>query len=302
MAPITNRPPLRLPTPPRNAPQQAARPQRQARAQPQTLLQQGVSFFEQNRSQLTRLGTAGMRANTQLTDARNAYRRVQRSANTPNRQPVTFVRNSTTSMGRALRPARIAGGLYGFANNVRRLPGQGATAFRDIRTALRSGSTQDRVRAERSSRQALHTASTVADTAAAARRNLRAANFAAPRLARRYAPQLTQRLGTAATRLAESSAARAATRVLTNRAVTTTARIAARTAGRFVPGVNVAIAALDIREARRALADPNASTGRRVTSVVTALGSSIAATNIPIVSQIGGAISTVSSAIGAFFS
>ncbi len=300
MAPITNRPQLRLPTPPRNAPQQP--PARPRTAPPQTLLQQGVSFFEQNRSQLARVGTAGLRANAQITDARNAYRRAQRTGNAPNRQPVTFVRNSTSTLGRALRPARIGGSLFGFANNVRRLPGQGATAFRDIRTALRSGSTEDRVRAERSSRQALHTASTIADTAATARRNLRAATFAAPRLARQYAPQLTQRLGTAATRLAESSAGRLAMRVLTNGAVTSTARVAARTAGRFVPGVNYGIAALDIREARRALADPNASTGRRVTSVITALGSSAAASNIPVVSQIGGAIATVSSAIGAFFS
>ncbi|MBZ4419967.1 hypothetical protein [Myxococcus sp. RHSTA-1-4] len=76
---------------------------------------------------------------------------------------------------------------------------------------------------------------------------------------------------------------------------------AAKTLGRFAPGVNVAIAALDVANAGATLMDKNASTGKKVTSVITAVGSIAAATNIPIVSQVGAAVSTVSSIVGAFF-
>ncbi|MFE8597710.1 hypothetical protein KYC5002_19680 [Archangium violaceum] len=76
---------------------------------------------------------------------------------------------------------------------------------------------------------------------------------------------------------------------------------AAKTLGRFAPGVNVAIAAVDVANAGATLMDKNASTGKKVTSVITAVGSIAAATNIPIVSQVGAAVSTVSSIVGAFF-
>lgn len=92
-------------------------------------------------------------------------------------------------------------------------------------------------------------------------------------------------------------AAKAATRAVATSALKT----GAKAAGRFVPGVNVAIAALDTATAAATLADPKASTGKKVTSVITAAGSIVAATNIPIVSQIGGAVSAVSSFIGSFF-
>jgi len=78
-------------------------------------------------------------------------------------------------------------------------------------------------------------------------------------------------------------------------------KTAAKAAGRFVPGANVAIAALDTATAAATLADPNASTGAKVTSCITAVGSIVAATNIPVVSQIGAAVSAVSSFIGSFF-
>lgn len=76
---------------------------------------------------------------------------------------------------------------------------------------------------------------------------------------------------------------------------------AAKALGRFAPGVNVAIAAIDVANAGATLMDKNASTGKKVTSVITAVGSIAAATNIPIVSQVGAAVSTVSSIVGAFF-
>lgn len=68
-----------------------------------------------------------------------------------------------------------------------------------------------------------------------------------------------------------------------------------KAAGRFVPGVNVAIAAADTYTAARTLANPRASTWNKARTSVTALGSIVAATNIPVVSQIGAAISIGSS-------
>lgn len=76
---------------------------------------------------------------------------------------------------------------------------------------------------------------------------------------------------------------------------------AAKTLGRFAPGVNVAIAAIDVANAGATLMDKNAGVGKKVTSVITAVGSVAAATNIPVVSQVGAAVSTVSSIVGAFF-
>lgn len=78
-------------------------------------------------------------------------------------------------------------------------------------------------------------------------------------------------------------------------------KTAAKAGARFVPGLNVAIAAADTAVAAATLADPKASTGKKVTSCITAVGSIVAATNIPIVSQVGAAVSAVSSFIGSFF-
>jgi hypothetical protein len=75
----------------------------------------------------------------------------------------------------------------------------------------------------------------------------------------------------------------------------------AKGAARFAPGLNIAIAALDTANAVMTLRDPKASTGTKVCSVITAVGSIVAATNIPIVSQVGAAVSVVSGFIGSFF-
>lgn len=75
----------------------------------------------------------------------------------------------------------------------------------------------------------------------------------------------------------------------------------AKGAARFAPGLNIAIAALDTANAVATLRDPKASTGAKVCSCITAVGSIAAATNIPIVSQVGAAVSIVSGFIGSFF-
>ncbi len=77
------------------------------------------------------------------------------------------------------------------------------------------------------------------------------------------------------------------------------AKIAGKAGGRFVPGVNVAIATADTAAFVSTLNDKNASVGKKVTAGITAAGSVLAATNIPIVSQVGGAVSTASSIVGA---
>lgn len=74
-----------------------------------------------------------------------------------------------------------------------------------------------------------------------------------------------------------------------------------KAAARFTPGLNIAIAALDTANAVSTVMDPKASTGKKVTSVITAIGSIAAATNIPVVSQVGAAVSAVSGFIGSFF-
>ena len=72
----------------------------------------------------------------------------------------------------------------------------------------------------------------------------------------------------------------------------------AKAAGRFIPGANIAISALDSAKATATLADPKAPFAKKASSVVTAVGSVAAATNIPIVSQVGAGVSAVSSVVG----
>ncbi|PZR08039.1 MAG: hypothetical protein DI536_25725 [Archangium gephyra] len=293
MNPVTNRPRTQ---PPRVAPQQRTQ-------QPQSLLQQGVSFFERNRTQLQGAGAAAMRARGLLTEA-NTLRR-QRSGQQVSRFNTTRPQNTT--FGRTMRGVRLGAPIASAGMSATRLPGQLATAARDIRQAFRTGDTRA---AERSSRDALSTASTLGQTIGAPRnvtlgsqsQTVRRSLDMARRFISRSAGPVSTTVRNVASRLASSSTARVATQLASNTALRTTGRIAARTAGRFVPGANVAIAALDINEARRALQDPNAGVGRRTTAVITALGSAAAASNIPVVSQVGAAISTISSAIGAWFS
>lgn len=63
---------------------------------------------------------------------------------------------------------------------------------------------------------------------------------------------------------------------------------AARGLGRIMPGVNVAIAAVDVGLAAKTLADPKASGWKKGVAVATAGLSVAAATNIPVVSTVAG--------------
>jgi hypothetical protein len=71
-----------------------------------------------------------------------------------------------------------------------------------------------------------------------------------------------------------------------------------KAAGRFVPGLNIAMAGMDVAQAAKTFKDPNATMGQKITSGITAAGSVAAATNIPVVSQIGAAVSTAASVAG----
>ena len=104
-----------------------------------------------------------------------------------------------------------------------------------------------------------------------------------------------------AAKAALAAAGREAGEVAVKQGAKAAAGTAAKALGRFAPGVNVAIAAIDVANAGATLMDKNAGVGKKVTSVITAVGSIAAATNIPVVSQIGAAVSTVSSIVGSFF-
>ena len=112
----------------------------------------------------------------------------------------------------------------------------------------------------------------------------------------------TTHAGTAVATRVSAEAGEAALRAGTRAGASTVGRAAAR----FVPGVNVAMAAVDTglaaRDTYRAVQNPTPSNiGRAAFSGVTALGSIAAATNVPVVSQIGAGVSVVSSFIGSLF-
>jgi hypothetical protein len=246
--------------------------------------------------------------------------------------------------------AKKVGGAFGTVTNATKLPGQVATAFKDVRDAIRSGSAQARDKAIGSVATAGKTAiQTVKGGLEIARdvQKFGGAYRAASDAFRTVAPNATGKAVRAAATTAAKHAFEGATSVGDVRRAVSTAvkgaakgssiaqtvgsatRAAARTAvregseaagkaairagaraaagplakaaGRFAPGANIAIAALDVASAYSTVRDPNASTTKKVTSVITAVGSVAAATNIPVVSQVGAAVSTVSSFVGGLF-
>lgn len=73
-----------------------------------------------------------------------------------------------------------------------------------------------------------------------------------------------------------------------------------KAAARFAPGMNVAIAGLDTANFISTLNDDKASMGKKITSGITAAGSLVSASNIPIASQIGAGVSAISGLVGGF--
>lgn len=107
----------------------------------------------------------------------------------------------------------------------------------------------------------------------------------------------TPGLAGAARRTVMRSAGNAAAKAAGNTAAKTLGKAAAR----FAPGVNVAIAAYDTAVMAKDLRDPKASTTKKIASVITAAGSGVAATNIPIVSQVGAGVALISGMVREFF-
>jgi hypothetical protein len=68
-------------------------------------------------------------------------------------------------------------------------------------------------------------------------------------------------------------------------------KLALKSGGRFAPGANVAIAAADWYSAGKTLKDSKASDWKKGTKLATAAFSTVAATNIPVVSQVGAGLS-----------
>jgi hypothetical protein len=228
------------------------------------------------------------------------------------------------------RASRTAG-VLGTAASVAQLPGAAYTAFRDIRNAVQNRTAENITRAVGSGASAVSTAANVAKGVietqnlfrnfngirdAAASRILQRAPDAARTAVNRVAGETAQQvLNNASRQVTRNVAARVAGEGLeaAARAGASAARAAApgvlaatagRAASRFVPGLNVAIAAADTVAFGSEVANAvrgDVNVGKLVTSGVTALGSIAAATNIPVVSQVGAAVSTVSSLIGSFF-
>lgn len=266
------------------------------------------------------------------------------------KQQVADGTTGTQKLTTKLGVLKKAGGVAGDAVKLAKLPGTVGTAVKDVRTAARTRSAEDRSKAVDSSVKAskdlLTGTKTVLETTrdgkkiiSTYRESTRAFRQSAPNASK----ALVRKVGIAATRSAVSSttagpvkqavrasidkataksgslkvatgtanraAARAAVSAGEKAAVKTAVKTVAksgastlaRAAGRFAPGVNVAIAGYDVYQAQKDVRDPNASTGKKITSVITAAGSVVSATNIPVVSQIGAGVSTVSSLVGGFF-
>ncbi|WP_426749195.1 hypothetical protein [Myxococcus sp. Y35] len=241
--------------------------------------------------------------------------------------PVSFGSGSTVE-GANTRASRGAGAV-GLAASAAQLPGAGYLAARDVRDAFRNpnGETINKAAGSVASfastglnvvKGGLELAGNVSNFRAATNAARTAFTNAAPEALRtgaganRVVSTATdaalaggsrQVVRRAAAEVAEEGAERAA-RLAGNAArgaLRNGGTAVARAAGRFAPGLNVAIAAADTAAAISTIRDPEASAGKKITSGITALGSIAAATNIPVVSQAGAVVSTVSSFVGSFF-
>lgn len=233
---------------------------------------------------------------TAISDVRNAIRTGSRQdITTAAQSTLGTIRSglSTVQSGFQAWGARQAYNTYRAATN----------AFRTAAPAVASNVAEAAARAAtRTAHMAASGATALGSTARqVARAGAREAAEAAARAAGPLARAVTGSGSRAAARAAISAGSNAAVRAATSTAARATASTVGRAAARFAPGVNIAMAAVDTGIAVATLADPRASTGRKVTSVITAAGSIAAATNIPVVSQIGAGVSLVSSFVGSFF-
>ncbi len=239
-----------------------------------------------------------------------------------NSSNIRFAATANTARAFSSR-ANIAGNVAKGVLGAISTPSAVNNAANDISRAIKTGNSQDVNRAVQSTASA---GTTIANTVvggleAAKTGNIYSKAFtaakatgastktarAAANVATAHALQSSSRqIARNGARTAATAATKASTRAIrravgkaAGNAAASAARTAARgtlakTAGRFVPGLNVAIAGLDAAQAVSIQRDPNASTGKKVAGWVTAGASAVAATNIPVVSQIGAGVSVVS--------
>lgn len=242
-----------------------------------------------------RIASAGITAGNLPQTARQAFGDVRQALRTGSRADIDRAIGSS---------GRLLGDTAGTALHVTQLARDAnryGQAYRAARQAYVARAPEAPAAARSAARRV------AADTM---RLRVNDAGRISPGAGRPTAVQMQQRAGEAAARrapaqLAQStaqSAANAASRAGRQAAVRVATGQVARLAGRLTPGVNGAMFVADAAAAYQAWRDPNASTGRRVTATITALGSAAAASNIPVVSQVGAVVSTLSSWVGSWFS
>jgi predicted HicB family RNase H-like nuclease len=224
-----------------------------------------------------------------------ASKLISRATQSPAGQALQRLQKNAKELGAAGAPlVQLGQGVHGVFTKA---PG----ALRDIRQALKTRSTEDIEKAFSSSKEVLSSAKDIAEAAPQARQSLRVLG----KVAQRMAPKVSARVAGAASKVAASAggkvAAKVAQKVAGNAVAKAGTKALGKAAGRFAPGVNVAIAVADSASFVKTLRDPKASVGAKITSGVTALGSIAAATNIPVVSQVGAGVSLVSSVVGGWF-
>ncbi|NPC86668.1 hypothetical protein HPC49_51850, partial [Pyxidicoccus fallax] len=234
--------------------------------------------------------------------------------------------NNATVEAVNTRGARWAGAA-GTAASVAQLPGAAYLAARDTRDFFRnpSGATANKAAGSLASaastglnvvKGGLELAGNVSNYRAAANAARTAFTQNAPEAARAVANRVASTAAREAVEGGSRQVVRAAAARVAGEGLESAARLGAnaargalhgggtavaKAAGRFAPGLNVAIAVADTAVAVSTIADPKASPGKKITAGITALGSIAAATNIPVVSQAGAVVSTVSSFVGSFF-
>ncbi|QSQ24115.1 hypothetical protein JY651_03825 [Pyxidicoccus parkwayensis] len=241
--------------------------------------------------------TAGKAVTTAVGDIRNAVRSGSREDITKAvRSSLDAAKAGLNVVSGGIQGSKVAGGILHAKVVAQKLGAEKAALDAFKRVAPKASEAVAKAASGTALKQVFEGA-----TAKAARR---AITETATKVAQETAGSIARGAGSAsraAGKAVLSAAGREAGEAALKAGARAAAGPAAKAAARFAPGLNVAMAAVDTAQAVATLADSKASTGKKVTSVITAVGSIAAATNIPIVSQVGAAVSTVSSIIGAFF-
>jgi hypothetical protein len=225
-----------------------------------------------------------------------ATKLIQRATQSPMGKALQRIPKNSRALGAAGNKLfAVASGIHGIATKA---PG----AIKDIRQAIKTRSTEDIGTALKSGKEVLSSVKDLAEAAPKTRKALKVLGTVAQRVAPKASAKVVSVASKVATKAGGKVLAKVATKVAGNSIAKAGVKALGKVGGRFAPGVNVAIAAVDTAAFVNKMRDPKASTASKVTSGVTALGSIAAATNIPVVSQVGAGVSMVSDIVGGFFS